>query len=136
MPAESLDVAPERRHLEWHAIGDDGDRAMLDAGRNRLEVGAARERDHLFGERGGGEIDLTHRQPEQGIAHRAADRARLDARRVKRGEDALRLWLLQPRGILERGRRRCGALDGMLGHGRGPQSISPGLTTPFSMTGG
>ena len=39
----------------------------------------ARERDHLLGQRGGGEVDLAHRQPEQRVAHRAADRARLDA---------------------------------------------------------
>src|SRR6185312_5156678 len=136
MSAEGLDVAPERRHLEGYAIGDDRHRAMLDPGGDRFEVGAARQRNHLLRQRRGGEIDLGHRQTQQGIAYRAANRASLDTRTGERGEYALDLGLLQPGGIFER-RWRCGALGGVLGHRTtSPQSISPGLTTPFSMTGG
>ena len=44
MAAERLDVAAQRRHLERDFVGDDGDRAVLDAGRNRVQPGALGER--------------------------------------------------------------------------------------------
>ena len=38
MAAIGFDVLAQRRHLERVLVDDDGDRAVLDAGRNRLEA--------------------------------------------------------------------------------------------------
>ena len=44
MASEGLDVLAQRRHLERLAVDHDGDGAMLDAGRNRLETGGLARR--------------------------------------------------------------------------------------------
>ena len=58
VPAVSLDVAPERRHLEGHAVNDHGHRAMLDPRRHGLEPSRLGERHHPLRQRRRGEIDF------------------------------------------------------------------------------
>ena len=76
-PPEGLDVVAQRRHLERAVAGDHRDGAVVEAGRNRAQAGALRERDHLVRPRGGGQVDLVDALTEQADAHRAADRTRL-----------------------------------------------------------
>ena len=109
--AEGLDVASERGHLEGHAIGDDGDRAVIDPGRHGLQPGLLGKRDHPLRRRGGGKIDLGDGEPEQRIAHGAADGARLDAVAASASNTALRSPPRQPFALLQAREPRNGALD-------------------------
>ena len=79
MAAERLDVAPQRRHLERNLVGDDRHRAVLDAGRNRVQPGARGEAHDFLGRRRRGDVDVLHRGAHERVAHRAADGARLAA---------------------------------------------------------
>ena len=80
-------VAAQRRHLEGMVVDDDGDGAMLDAGRHRLEAGGLHAPHHFLRHRGGGEVDLMNGDADQRIAHRAADHARLLAVAVEHGDE-------------------------------------------------
>ena len=57
VPAIRLDVAPERGDLERRAVGDDGNRAVIDPGRHGLEPSPLGKRDDLLRLRRGGQID-------------------------------------------------------------------------------
>ena len=100
---ESLDVDPERRHLEGPTVGNNGDRPMVDAGRMHAQAGAfgggcdvgRRERRR--------EIDVGHGDAEDGVAHRTAGDARR-ARLVQDVEHATERGLPQP-AAPEAGRR-------------------------------
>ena len=78
VPAEGLDIAAERRHLEGLALGDDCHGAVVDAGRHGLEPGPLGKGDHPLRLRRGGKVDFGDGQPKQCIAHGAANGA-LDA---------------------------------------------------------
>jgi hypothetical protein len=101
MAPECLDVAPECRHLEGRTAADDCHRAVLYACGYRLEPTFSRQRHDLVGLGGRCKIDLAHGTPKQRIAHGAADRARLDARRFERLKHAHGRRAPQPFGILE-----------------------------------
>ena len=130
MAAEGLDVAPERGHLERRAVGDHRDCAVLDPGRDRFQSSLIGERDHLLRRGGGGEIDLGDRQFEKGIAHGAADGARLHALAAQGIEHGLRRLARQPSRVFERSQ------PGLVATCHRVQSIVPGLTTPPTFSGG
>ena len=67
----------KRRDFERPAVDHDGDGAVLDAGRHRLEARRGCAPDHLLRDRGGGDVEFADRLAEQRIPHRAADHARL-----------------------------------------------------------
>ena len=106
--AEGLDVTSERGDLEGKAIGDNGDRAVIDPGRHGLQARLLGKRHHLIGPRGGREIDLGDGEPEQRIAHRAADSARLDAVDAECVEHGLGFTPREPLRFLQR--RRFGTV--------------------------
>ena len=84
--AVGLHVLAQRGHLERVFVDDDGDGAVLDAGRHRLETGGGNAPHHLFRHRGSGDVDFLDRQTDKRVAHRAADRARLLAVAVEHAE--------------------------------------------------
>ncbi len=69
---------------------------MVNPGRHGLQPGPFGERHHLLRLGGGGKIDLGDGKPEQGVAHGAADGARLDAVAIQRIEHGKRRRPLQP----------------------------------------
>ena len=84
-PPVGRDILAQRSDLEMGAVDHQGHGAMVDAGRNRPQAGAPGLFDDDFRRRGDGEIDVGDRFAEQGVAHRAADNARLHA--VERGKN-------------------------------------------------
>ena len=134
MAAEGLDVTPERGDLERQAVGNDGDRAVIDPCRHGLEPGLFGKRHHPLRLSRGGEIDLGDGKSEQRIAHGATHRARLEAVALKGAEHGARFPALQPLCACKRWSLGA-ALTVMRDH-RGRQSISPGLMTPSSMVAG
>jgi hypothetical protein len=101
--AEGLDVTSEGGDLEWHSVGDDGDRAVIDSGRHGLEPGPLGKRHHPLRLRRGGEVDLGDGKSEQRIAHGSTHRARLDAIAPKRAEHGARFFAFQPLCACKRG---------------------------------
>ena len=137
MPAEGLDVAPERGDLEGHAVGDDRDRAVVDPGRHGLQPGPFGERHHLLRLGGGGKIDLGDGKPEQRVAHGAADGARLDAVAIQRVEHGTRLPAASATLRRQAMEPRSGAqYPARSFEFAAAQSIVPGLMTPSSKLGG
>ena len=69
-------VLAQARHLERRALDEHGDRAVLDASRDRAQ--SRRLAQLLRDGRQGGrrEIDFMHRLTEQGVADRTTDNAR------------------------------------------------------------
>ncbi len=88
MAAVRLHILPQRRHLERMPLHDDGDRAMLHAGRHRLETGFPCQPHRFLGPVRGCEIDIAHLAAQKRVAHRAADDASLAAVAVQRLESA------------------------------------------------
>ena len=86
--AIGLHILAQRGHLERMLVDNDGDGAVLDAGRHRLEAGGRDALDHFLRHRRGGDVDLMDGQIEQRIAHRAADYARFLAVAVEHAEQA------------------------------------------------
>ena len=84
--AVGRDIAAQRRHLDRPGRQHGGDGAVGEPGRHRLEPRRADARDHRVRRQAGREIDVGHRQPEQRIAHRAADEAGHARCRVEFGE--------------------------------------------------
>ena len=87
--AEGLDVAAEGRDLERLAVADDGDGAVVDAGRHRVQAGGRGQRHHRLGAGVGGEVDVGDRAAEQRVAHAAADEERAVAGPGQDGADRL-----------------------------------------------
>ena len=127
--AVRLHVLAQRGDLVGHVVGDDGDRAMGDAGRHGSEAGGFGGGDHLLGRRGGGDVDVDHRPAEQRVAHGAADGAGREPSARQRGEHGLCLRARRASSAsLRRGgagaamaRRRylsCAGLDAPVLHAR------------------
>ena len=57
-------------------VADGGDRAVVDARRDGLDLGLLEPLDHLVGLEAGREVDVADRQVEEVVADRAADIAR------------------------------------------------------------
>ena len=103
VPAEGLDIAAERGHLEGLALDDDRHGAVVDAGRHGFQPCSLSERDHPVRFRGRSKVDLRYREPEERVAHGAANGARLDAIAIERSKHGERSPPLQP---LSTGKRR------------------------------
>src|SRR5262245_42685699 len=84
--AVGLDILAQRGHFERLLVDDNRDRAVLDAGRHRLESGGGDALHDFFRNGGGGDIHFRDRYAEQRIAHRPADDARLLAVAVQHGK--------------------------------------------------
>lgn len=117
MTPVGLDIFAQRRHLERLSIRDNGDGAMLDPGRHRLEARRGYPRDHRLRQCRGRKIGFANRKPEQKITHRAADHARLFALAVQHGEHIGQRFLVQE-GDLVRGE--------LLLRGRACHFVTPG----------
>ena len=103
--AEGLDILTQGGDFERPAFDDDGDGAVLDAGRHRLEAGGGGAAYHLLGDCGRGDVEFMDRLAEQSVPHRAADHARRFAVPVEHGEQKGQWPVFQPRGILEKASR-------------------------------
>ena len=103
-------IAAERRDLERDAACDQRHGAMRDACGDGLDACLRRELDHAVRRRRCREIHLVHRPAEQGIPHRAANHARLEAVAVQASEHRLRAGPQEPI-------RRCNTGQ-IRGHGR------------------
>ena len=57
-------ILAQCRHLEHTASGDDGNGAVVDAGRHRLEAGALDAADRFRRQRGGGDVDIAQGHAE------------------------------------------------------------------------
>ena len=66
--AVRLDVPAQRGDLVGHAVGDDGDRAVGDAGRHRAEARGLGGGDHILGARRGGNVDVDDGSAEQRLS--------------------------------------------------------------------
>ena len=121
-PAMGLDILAQGRDLIRRAVGDDGHGAVRDPGRHRLEARRLGPRGDGVWRRRRREVDVGDRAPEKGVAHRAADDARLLAVAVERRDEAL-----QRRARQELGEQR--AIGGV-------HRNCPGTTRPFSRWGG
>ena len=89
--AVGVEVAAQGGDFDDGARGDRGDGAVGDPGRHGLDPRGLEPADDLLRGEGGGEIEIVGGDPEQGIAHRAADEARpavLGVERVKQARDA------------------------------------------------
>src|SRR5690606_1853389 len=114
-----LDIASERRHLEARTLCDERHRAVLDAGRHRLEPGSPAAPDRLLRQGGGGKVDIARRLAEQEVTHRAANDARLLAIAIERRQKA------GQRGLSQETRDVASPVPGHLKR--------PGTRTPFSI---
>ena len=99
--AERFDVLAQRRHLERLAVDNDSDRAMLDAGRFRLEARRLGTAHDFFRHRRRRHVDLANRQFHHRIAHRAADDTGFLAVAIEQREQAGDLGVLEPGGVVE-----------------------------------
>ena len=106
-------------------VDDDGDGAVLDAGRHRLEAGGVHAPHHLLRHRGGGDVDLMDGLADQRVAHRAADHARLLAVAVEHAEQARQRAGGEPGRMIER------AVGTPLRH-----LVCPGTNLPSSICAG
>ena len=102
LAAEGLDVLAQRRHLERTAVDHRRDGAVLDAGRHRLVAGGLDAAHDLLRHRGGRDVDLADLLPEQRVAHRAADHARLLAVAVEQRQQLAKRPVVEPWGVIER----------------------------------
>ena len=102
LAAEGLDILAQRRHFERPAVDHHRDRAVLDAGRHRLEAGAPATRRITSS---GSAVVATSispgGSPMQRVAHRAADHARLLAVAIEHREQARERPSRQPGGAIE-----------------------------------
>ena len=83
-----LDILAQRRRLDRASVDDDRHRAVLDAGQRDLEPRRPRPANCLAGNSGGREVEIERRFAKREVPHRAADKPRLLARAVERGERA------------------------------------------------
>ena len=97
--AEGFDVLAQGGDLERLLGGDDGDGAVLDAGRHRLEARRLHPANHLLGDGGGGDVDVAVRLADERVADGAADDAGLLAVAVEHGEQIGERRFPQPRRI-------------------------------------
>ena len=96
VPAVGFEIAAQRRDFVDRVVGDGGDRAVLDAGRDRLDPGGLEQIDDLLRRMRRRQIDIGGVDPEQGIAHRAADDPRIARARAHRPRAQARM--VAPRG--------------------------------------
>ncbi len=116
-------VLPQARDLEWLALDDHRDGAVIDAGRHGFQPGPSRPRVDDGRRRRGGEIDFGHRPVEKRIAHGAADDPGLLAPAVQDRHQAAKARPFQQGG----GTRMVDRMS----HWK-----CPGTRTPFSMCDG
>ena len=90
------DVAAQRGDLDRPAGQDGSNRAVLDPGRHHLDRMGLQPPHHFLRLERGGDVDVLHRQPQQGVAHRPADIAGLA--RAKRPHQHAQVIALQPVG--------------------------------------
>ena len=110
MAPVGLDILAERRDLVRRAVDHEGDGAVLDSRRHRLEAGRPGARDDGLGPKRGGEIDVAGGAPEQRVAHAAADEAGFLAGCVQSPETGLHARAGQQPGRaigVEAGRERA-----------------------------
>lgn len=88
LAAEGLGVLAQRGHFIGVPVDDQGDGAVVDAGRHALDAGAFGAPHHLLRQCGGRDIHVARPQAEQRITHGAADHARLLAVGVQELQDA------------------------------------------------
>ncbi len=133
--AVGLDIAAQGRDLEMLRRHHRGHGAVGEAGRHDLDAVFAEQLDHPLGRRRSGDVDVGprarpgHRPAQQRIAHRSADKPRLDAARRERLEHGQGRRLGQPRR-----RRDPGHILG-LRHQRALGSICAGTMRPFCQRG-
>ncbi len=105
-PPVGRDVAAQRGDLHRPVMQNRRHGAMCDPRRHRLEARSPDPLDDLGGLMHGGDIDILDRQPEQPVAHGAADKARLALPRPKR-----RAQIDQARPVPPLGLRQCRGQD-------------------------
>ena len=104
--AVSLDIPPQCRDLEMPRLGcahDRGDRAVLDAGRDRLDPRFFERGDDLLRARRRRDVDIGDGAAEQRVTDAAAHKARHNSGLRQRRDDGAGLWRRHP------GLRRDGA---------------------------
>ena len=130
--AVSLDIAPQRGDFEMarRGPGDCGHGAVREAGRHDLDAALLQQLDHPLRRCGSGDVDVSNRSPEQGVADRAADEPDLCAACGERGEHAQRRRLDHPRLWFDADRIVS------IGHRPGLGSMCPGTMWSPSQRGG
>jgi hypothetical protein len=96
MAAVRLHVLAQRRDLVRQVIGDDRHRAVGNAGRHGREACGLRRGNDLVGPRRRRNVDVDDGVAQQCIAHRAADRACLEAACGERREHGPSLGTDEP----------------------------------------
>jgi hypothetical protein len=81
--AVGRDVTTQCRYLDRTCGGDGSNRAVREAGRNRLDPRILESLDHLLWRQARGNVDIGDVDPEQRVAHRTTDEARLALRRAE-----------------------------------------------------
>ena len=96
MAAIGGQITPKAGHLIGQTVGHHRNRAMVDPGRHRAQPRRRSQSDDLFGPGIGGEIDIHHRHPQQGIPDRPPHHQRLMPGHGQHGANTLRLFPVQP----------------------------------------
>jgi hypothetical protein len=107
MAAECLDVLAQGRDLERPPLDHDRDRAVVDAGRDRLEGGGGGAPHHLGRQGRGGDIEVARRHAQQRVAHRPADHARLLAVAIEHADEPRERALAEPVAVEASRARHC-----------------------------
>ena len=99
-------MAPVRLHVlaqggdfKRNPVHNKRDRAVLNARWYRLEAGGLCARNRHVRQGGRGQIDLVHRLAQQGVAHGAADDARLLAVAIERQHHAAQARLVKKKRV-------------------------------------
>jgi hypothetical protein len=127
LAAEGFDVLAQRGDLERLAFDHQRHGAVRDSGRHALDPGGLGAADHRIRQRGGGDVDIADRKPQQHVAHRTADHARLLAVTVEQTEHPRRRPGAEPRRLAQPQRRAHFCSKGI---------SFPGMKTPFSTRAG
>ncbi len=93
------DVAPQRGDLDRRAADHRGDRAVGEAGGDGLDRALFEPRDHRLRRQAGGEVDVADFEPEQGVAHAAADIAGVALAGAERAQQPLHAGAVLPGGV-------------------------------------
>jgi len=89
-------IAAEGGDFVRHTIGHNRHGAVVNAGRDHFEPRVFRNVRDCFGRRVGGDVDVTNRLVQQGVAHAAADEQRLVTGIFQRQHQGLRARIVQP----------------------------------------
>ena len=96
LAAEGFDVLAQRRHLDRLMLDDDGDGAVLDAGRDGLAAGRLTRRITSAGSAVVATSISATGSPKQRVAHGAADDARFLAVAIEQRKEPRNRAFVQP----------------------------------------